>query len=254
MKVTRLGLELARQVFQVHGVDCRGKVVVRKRLARGHLVPCFAQLSPWLIGMEACATAHPWGRGLTTLGQDVRLTAPQFVRPSRRNPQNDGNEAEARCAAVSRPHMRFVPGKSAEQQAVLTVHRARELLGRDRTALVNPMRGLLADYGIISAQGLERCRQTLPRLLADADHGLPVLARQVIAALQERLRDLAQRIAACDCRVTALARQSEAAPRLMRLEGAGAVPATAIVAAIGEGKVFKNGRRFAAWLGLVPRR
>jgi transposase len=253
MKIVRIGIDIAKQVLQVHGVDRRGKVVMRKQLTRGKLLPFFAQLSPCLIGMEACATAHYWARELTKLGHDVRLMAPQFVRPYRQNPKNDSNDAEAICEAVSRPTMRFVPVKSVAQQAVLTIHRARELLVRDRTALVNQMRGLLAEYGLIGAQGIERFRQTLPRLLEDADNGLPILASDVIAELQERLRDLDQRIAAYDSRLAGLARQSDAARRLMQLEGVGAVTATAIVATIGDGTVFKNGRQFAAWLGLVPR-
>jgi transposase len=253
MKVVRIGIDIAKHVLQVHGVDRRGKVAMRKQLTRGKLLPFFAQLSPCLIGMEACATAHYWARELTKLGHDVRLMAPQFIRPYRKNLKNDRNDAEAICEAVSRPTMRFVPVKSVAQHAVLTLHRARELLVRDRTALVNQMRGLLAEYGLISAQGIERFRQALPRLLEDADNGLPVLAREVIAELQERLRDLDQRIAAYDSRLTGLARQSDAARRLMQLEGVGAVTATAIVATIGDGKVFKNGHQFAAWLGLVPR-
>jgi transposase len=183
----------------------------------------------------------------------VRLIAPQFVRPYRKNPKNDGNDAEAICEAVSRPNMRFVPVKSVAQQAVLTVHRARELLVRDRTALVNQVRGLLAEYGIVVPQGIARLRRVLPAVLDDAANGLPELAREVVAESQERLWDLDERIATYDRRITRLARQSEAAQRLMQLEGVGTATATAIVAAIGDGKAFNNGRQFAAWLGLVPR-
>lgn len=148
MKVTRIGLDLAKHVLQVHGVDRHGKVVMRKQLTRATMRGFFAQLSPCLIGVEACASAHYWARELSQFGHTVRLMAPQFVRPYRKNPKNDGNDAEAICEAVSRPNMRFVPVKSAAQQAVLTVHRARELLVGDRTALVNQIRGLLAEYGI----------------------------------------------------------------------------------------------------------
>ena len=252
MKVTRIGIGLAKQVFQVHGVDGHDKVVIRKQLTRAKMRGFFAQLSPCLIGIEACASAHYWARELSQFGHTVRLIAPQFVRPYRKNPKNDGNDAEAICEAVSRPNMRFVPVKSVAQQAVLTVHRARELLVGDRTALVNQIRGLLAEYGIVVPQGIACLRRVLPSVLGDAANGLPGLARDIIAELQERLWDLDARIATYDRRIAQLARQHEAAQRLMPLEGVGAVTATAIVATIGDGKAFKNGRQFAAWLGLVP--
>jgi transposase len=252
MKVTRIGIDLAKQVFQVHGVDRHDKVVIRKQLTRAKMRGFFAQLSPCLIGIEACASAHYWARELSQFGHTVRLIAPQFVRPYRKNPKNDGNDAEAICEAVSRPAIRFVPVKSVAQQAVLTVHRARELLVGDRTALVNQIRGLLAEYGIVVPQGIARLRRVLPSVLDDAANGLPGLAREIIAELQERLWDLDARIAAYDRRIAQLARQHEAAQRLMQLEGVGAVTATAIMATIGDGKAFKNGRQFAAWLGLVP--
>jgi transposase len=252
MKVTRIGIDLAKQVFQVHGVDRHEKVVIRKQLTRAKMRGFFAQLSPCLIGIEACASAHYWARELLQFGHTVRLIAPQFVRPYRKNPKNDGNDAEAICEAVSRPNMRFVPVKSAAQQAVLTVHRARELLVGGRTALVNQIRGLLAEYGIVVPQGIARLRRVLPSVLDDAANGLPGLAREIFAELQERLWDLDARIAAYDRRIAQLARQHEAAQRLMQLEGVGAATATAIVATIGDGKAFKNGRQFAAWLGLVP--
>jgi transposase len=212
----------------------------------------FAQLPSCLIGIEACASAHYWAREWSQFGHTVRLIAPQFVRPYRKNPKNDRNDAEAICEAVSRPNMRFVPMNSGAQQAVLTVHRARELLVGDRTALVNQIRGLLAEYGIVVPQGIARLRRVLPSVLEDTVNGLPVLAREVVAELQERLWDLDERIATYDRRIAQLARQSEAAQRLMPLEGVGAATATAIVATIGDGKTFKNGRQFAAWLGLVP--
>jgi transposase len=253
MKVRRIGVDLATHIFQVHGVDDHDKVVIRKQLTRGHMRAFFARLPPCLVGMEACASAHYWARALGQLGHTVRLMAPQFVQPYRKNPKNDGNDAEAICEAVSRPTMRFVPIKSVEQQAVLTVHRARELLVGNRTALANQMRGLLAEYGIVVPQGIARLRRALPGVLADADNGLPLLAREIIAELQERLRDLDQRVLAYDRRITPLAKQSDAAQRLMQVEGVGAVTAPAIVATVGNGTVFKNGRQFAAWLGLVPR-
>jgi transposase len=253
MKVTRIGMDLAKQVFQVHGVDRHGKVVIRKQLTRGSMRGFFAQLPACLIGMEACASAHYWARELLQFGHTVRLIAPQFVRPYRKNPKNDGNDAEAICEAVSRPNMRFVPVKSVAQQAVLTVHRARALLVGNRTALVNQIRGLLAEYGIVAPRGIARLRRVLPSVLEDAANGLPVLTREVMAELQERLWDLDERIASYDRRIAQLAHQHEAAQRLMQLEGVGAATATAVVATIGDGRAVKNGRQFAAWLGLVPR-
>jgi transposase len=252
MKVTRIGVDLAKQVFQVHGVDRHGNVVIRKQLTRGKMRGFFAQLPSCLIGIEACASAHFWARELSQFGHTVRLIAPQFVRPYRKNPKNDGNDAEAICEAVSRPNMRFVPVKSVAQQAVLTVHRARELLVGNRTALVNQMRGLLAEYGIVVPQGIARLRRVLPSVLEDEANGLPVLTREVMAELQERLWDMDERIASYDRRIAQLAHQHEVAQRLMQLEGVGAATATAVVATIGDGQAFKNGRQFAAWLGLVP--
>jgi transposase len=253
MKVTRIGIDLAKQIFQVHGVDHHGKVVIRKQLTRGKIRAFIAQLSPCLIGMEACASAHYWAREFSQFGHTVRLMAPQFVRPYRKNPKNDGNDAEAICEAVSRPNMRFVPVKSVAQQAILMAHRARELLVGDRTALANQIRGLLTEYGIVVPQGIARLRRALPLVLEDAENGLPGLAREVIVELQDRLQDLDQRLATYDRRIAQLASQNTIAQRLMQLEGVGAVTATAIVATIGNGKAFKNGRQFAAWLGLVPR-
>jgi transposase len=252
MKVTRMGMELATQVFQVHGVARHGKVVIRRQLTRGTMRGFFAQLPACLIGMEACASAHYGARELSQFGHTVRLIAPQFVRPYRKNPKNDGNDAEAICEAVSRPNMRFVPVNSVAQPAVLAVHRARELLVGDRTALVHQMRGLLAAYGIMVPQGMTRLRRALPSVLEDAANGRPALTREVIADLQARLWDLDERIASDDRRIAQLARQHEAAQRLMPLEGVGAATATAIVATMGDGKALRNGRQFAAWLGLVP--
>jgi transposase len=253
MKVTRIGIDWAKQVFQVHGVDHHGKVLIRKPLTRAKIRVFCAQCPPCLIGMEACARAHYWARELSRLGHTVRLMASQFVRPYRKNPKNDGNDADAICEAVSRPNMRFVPVKSVEQQAVLMVHRVRELVVGDRTALVNQIRGLLTAYGIVVPQGIERLRRALPLVRRDAENELPGLAREVIAELQERLQDLDQRLTTDDRRIAQLASQNAAARRLMQLEGIGAVTATAMVATIGNGKAFKNGRPFAAWLGLVPR-
>lgn len=253
MKLTTIGMDLAKNVFQVHGADKRGKPVLKKQLKRAQMLPFFANLAPCKIGMEACGSAHYWARELGRLGHEVRLMAPQFVSPYRKNDKNDGNDAEAICEALGRPNMRFVPVKDAEQQAVLCVHRARALLVAERTALVNQIRGLLSEYGIVVGQGVSRLRRALPEVLEDAANDLPALAREVFAERYSHLRALDARIEAYDRRLGALAQQMAPAQRLMQVPGVGPLTATAVVATVGDAQVFRNGRQFAAWLGLVPR-
>jgi transposase len=253
MKITRIGIDLAKNVFQVHGVDQHGKTVLQKQLSRAKVEAFFAGLSPCLIGMEACAGAHYWARELAKHGHNVRLIAAQFVRPYRKNEKNDKNDAEAICEAVGRPNMRFVPVKSVEQQAVLTIHRVRSLRVAERTALVNQIRGLLSEYGIVMAQGIARLRRELPGILEDANNNLPDLARVVFSELRLQLLALDRQIIDYDRRIAQLAARSEPAQRLMKLDGIGPLTATAIVASIQDGKCFKNGRQFTAWLGLTPR-
>ena len=249
--MTRIGIDLAKHVFQLHGVDVHGHTVLRRRLSRTQLRPFIAQLLPCLVGMEACGSAHYWAREVRALGHDVRLIAPQFVAPYRTKDKNDGNDAEAICEAVGRPHMRFVPVKDVEQQAVLTVHRARQLLIAERTAVVNQSRGLLAEYGLIVPAGIGALRRAWPQLLETP--GLPTLAHAVFTDLADRLRAVDERIAVYDHRVDQLARQTEPVQRLMQVPGVGPVTATALVATVGNAHAFKNGRQLAAWLGLVPR-
>src|SRR5689334_52086 len=234
MQVTRIGFDIAKSVFQVHGVDEHGKVVVRQQLTRRKVLPYFAQLPACRIGMEACGSAHYWGRELQKLGHDVRLMAVQLIKPYRSKQKNDRNDAEAICEAVSRPQMRFVPIKTIEQQAVLTVHRARELLVRERTALANQIRGLLLEYGIAMAAGIQRLRRELPVVLNATDETLPALAHTVVSELHARFRELDERIAGHDRQIAQVAKQSEAAKRLMAVEGVGPITATAVVATIGE--------------------
>ena len=253
MQISRIGLDMAKNVFQAHGVDESGKAVLRKKLQRSKVLGFFARLESCTIGMEACAGSHYWARELTRQGHTVRLIAGQFVRPYRKSGKNDQNDAEAICEAAGRPNMRFVPIKSVEQQAVLSVHRVRQLRVGERTALVNQIRGLLAEYGIVVAQGITRIRRALPGILEDAENGLPDLAREVFAELYYRLIELDRQIADHDRRINRLAEHSEAARRIMQLEGIGPLTATAIVATVGNGRCFKNGRQFAAWLGLTPR-
>lgn len=252
-KITRIGLDLAKNVFQVHGVDKDDHIVVRKTLRRSQVLKYFAQCPACLIGMEACSGAHYWARELQALGHTVRLMAPQFVKPYRKNNKTDANDAEAICEAVSRRSMRFVPMKSVEQQAVLTVHRARQLLVQERTSLSNQVRGLLLEYGITIPLGITQVRRELPRILEDAENGLPDLSRSVFAERYQRLIELDRQVRHYEREIKQLAKQSEAAQRVMKLEGVGPITATAVVASVGDASVFKNGRQFAAWLGLTPR-
>lgn len=252
MKAARIGLDIAKSVFQIHGVDGHGKAVLKKTLARSEMLAFFANLPACLIGIEACAGSHYWARELIKLGHDARLMAAQFVTPYRKSGKNDANDAEAICEAVGRPHMRFVPVKSEEAQAVLTVHRARALTISERTALVNQVRGLLGEFGIVAGAGIAQARKLLAAIGA-GERELPFLARETLGDLHDRLRELDERILAYDRKIDALAKQSEPARRLMAIEGIGPVTATALVASVGEARAFKSGREFAAWLGLTPR-
>jgi transposase len=252
MKVVRMGLDIAKSVFQVHGVDAHGKTVVRKTLSRSEVLRYFVQCPPCMIGIEACAGAHYWGRELVRLGHDARLMAAQFVRPYRKSGKNDANDAEAICEAAGRPNMRYVPIKSEEAQAVLTVHRARTLLVSERTALSNQVRGLLGEFGLVFGQGMSTLKKKLMRI-GSGDFALPVVARETIADLHDRLRTLDTSIALYDRRIAQLARQSESAQRLMQIAGVGPITATAMVASVGNARAFANARQFAAWLGLTPR-
>lgn len=253
MKITTSGIDVAKSVFQVHGVDQHGNVVLRRQIRRSQLLQFFSKLEPCLIGMEACASSHYWARKLTALGHAVRLMAPQFVKPYRKNDKNDGNDAEAICEAVQRPSMRFVPVKSPEQQAELAVHRVRRRLMGKRTALINQLRGLLAEYGLVLAQGANQVRSKLPALLDASSESLPPLAVELFRDLYEELVQLEQRIGGHERRVERLYRASPVCQRLGQVEGIGTLTATAFVATVAHAAQFKNGRQCAAWLGLVPR-
>lgn len=253
MNVTTIGIDLAKHTFSLHGVDSRGNVVVRKTLSRTKLLPFLGSLPPCLVGMEACSGAHYWGRELTKLGHRVGIMAPRFVTPYRKGGKNDGNDAEAICEAVGRPGMRFVPVKSAEQQAILSLHRVRQGLIGERTALINQLRGLLAEFGVIMPKGRYSAQHHIPGILEDADNGLPILARRLLNDLYLRLRTMNEQVLAYDRELYRLARDSEPAQRLLSVPGVGEITATAILASVGDPKQFKNGRQFAAWLGLTPR-
>ncbi len=251
MQLTTIGLDLAKHVFQVHGVDAAGNIVLRRRLRRGQMITFFAGLAPCLVGMEACATAHFWARELTALGHDVRLMPAQYVKAYVKRGKNDAADAAAICEAVSRPSMRFVPVKSEAQQAALMLHRARDLLMRQRTQLINAVRGHLAEFGIIEAQGA----WNLPRVLAhlETEGELPEVARQILRLLAAQLDEAEQRIKDLDAQIAAWHKASPASQRLATIPGIGPLVATAITATIADPSTFRSGREFAAWLGLVPR-
>lgn len=251
MAIVRVGIDIATTVFQVHGVDVHGKTKLKKTLSRSEMLDFFARLPACLIGIEACAGAHYWARELKKLGHDVRLMASQFVIPYRKCGKNDANDAEAICEAVGRPNMRFVPVKTEEAQAVLTLHRARELLVAERIALSNQIRGLLGEFGILVPGGMARLRRAMLEIGTGQRH-LPVLAKQTIGELYERMLDQEKKAQEYERQITLLARQSEAASRLMQIEGIGPITASAMVANVTDAKLFKSGREFAAWLGLTP--
>jgi transposase len=253
MNGIRCGLDIAKRVFQVHWVDARGEVTLRKTLKRAQVLQHFANVPPGIVGIEACAGAHYWGRELTRLGHTVKLMAAQFVSPYRKSGKNDANDAEAICEAVHRPNMRFVAIKSEEQQSVLMWHRVRTLAVANRTALVNQMRGLLGEFGLIAPAGIAQLRRRIPGILEDADAKLPSLARQILNDLLEQLHGLDDRIETYERQLATLARETDAARRIMAIEGVGPITATAFVAAVGDARVFRSGRQFAAWLGLTPK-
>lgn len=253
MEITTIGLDLAKNVFQVHGVNERGRAVLRKQLKRDQVAPFFANLPPCLIGIEACASAHHWARKLQTLGHTVRLMAPQFVKPYVKSNKNDAADAEAICEAVSRPSMRFVPVKNVEQQSVLSLHRVRQGFVKARTAQANQIRGLLGEYGLVVPQGIAYIAQRVPALIEDAQNELPGSFRLLIQRLLDHLKTLQQQVDEIETQIKAWHRASEASQRLEKVPGIGPLTATVLVASVGDAKNFDNGRQFAAWLGVVPR-
>lgn len=249
-KFKRIGIDIAKQIFQVHGVDKAGKTVLLKKLQRAEMLRFFAQQEPVLIGMEACGGSHYWARELGKLGHEVKLISPQFVKPYRKSSKNDYNDAEAICEAVGRPNMRYVPVKNEEQQALLVMHRIRESWMDDRTSLMNQMRGHLHEFGIVMGQGRAALRKRLVEVLEDKS--LPLMFRQSMRSMQEALETLEEKLSALDKRIESWSKQDEQAQRLMTLGGVGAITASAAVATTGDARLFKNGRQYAAWLGLVP--
>lgn len=253
MNITTLGIDLAKSVFQIHGVDERGKVQVRKRLRRGQVAHFFANLPPCLIGMEACTGAHFWARKLTELGHTVKLIAPQFVKPYVKTNKNDAADAEAICEAVGRPGMRFVSVKSSEQQALLALHRVRQSFVKARTAQANQIRGLLSEFGIVFSQGITWVTKTLPVILEDASNNLPGASRALFSRLFEHFRELDRQAKELERQIEIWHRQNQASTRLEKIPGIGPLTASALVATIADARTYKNGRQLAASLGLVPR-
>ncbi len=248
-EITTIGVDLAKSVFTVHGVDRTGRTVLRKTVRRERLMELIAGLPPCLIGMEACGGAHQWARKFQEHGRRVGIMMARFVAPYRKSSKNDGNDAEAICEVVARPNMRFVPVKSAEQQAILSLHRVRQGFIEQRTATINRIHGLLAEFGVVQPQRAEQVRRAAVVVAEE----LPVLAREAITDLRAHLAYLDERITRYERQLVELARQRAAAVRIQRLPGVGPITASAITASISDGHEFANGRQFAAWPGLVPR-
>lgn len=253
MKITTVGIDLAKNVFQVHGVDERGKAVLKKQLRRDQMATFFVNLPPCLIGMEACSSAHHWARKLQGMGHTVRLMAPQFVKPYVKSNKNDAADAEAICEAVGRPNMRFVPVKNVEQQAVLALHRVRQGFVKARTAQANQIRGLLGEFGIIIPQGIGYIASRVPDLIEDASNELPGTFRLLVQRLLDHLKELDRQVDELEAQILAWHRSSELSCKLAQVPGIGPITASALVASIGDAKNFDNGRQVGAWLGLVPR-
>lgn len=252
MEISTIGLDLAKSIFQIHGVNATGQAVVRKALRRSQMLPFFAKLPPCLIGMEACGTSHHWARELTKLGHEVRLMPPAYVKPYVKRGKTDAADAEAICEAVTRPTMRFVAVKSPEQQGALAMHRTRDLLVKQRTQLVNMIRGLLAEFGIDIPRGLERALLMARQIVDGAMPDVPAEAAKVIAMLSRQVLDLHLRLREVDRDILAWQRANDVARRLATIPGIGPIGASALAASVADPHQFKSGRQFAAWLGLTP--
>lgn len=253
MQVTTIGLDIAKRVFQAHGVDETGKAVLRRKLQRPEVLAFFEGLSPCLVGIEACGTAHHWAREIQALGHEVRLMPASYVKPYVKRGKTDAADAEAICEAVTRPTMRFVPVKTPEQQAVLMLHRTRDLMVRQRTMLVNALRGHMAELGMVAPQGISRVADLVAVLLGEDETTMPKLARQALRGLAAELESLGERIEAIEAAILTWHRGNEASRRLASIPGVGPITASAIVASITDPTLFRSGRHLAAWIGLVPK-
>jgi transposase len=253
MDITTLGLDLAKNVFQVHGIDGTGAIVVRRRLRRAQVDTFFAGLTPCLIGMEACGTAHFWARELMALGHEVKIIPPSYVKAYVRRGKNDAADAAAICEAVGRPNMRFVPVKTEEQQAALMLHKARELLIRQQTMVVNALRAHMAELGMIAPQGRGKIKDIIAVIEDGADESIPDLAKAALKPLVSQLRANEDATAALDAEIKAWHKSNVASQRLATIPGIGFLTASAIAATVPDPSFFRSGREFSAWLGLVPR-
>jgi transposase len=251
--VTTIGLDIAKSVFQVHGVDAAGQVVIRRQLKRRYVLAFFQKLAPCLIGIEACASSHYWSRELQALGHTVRLMPAAYVKPYVKRQKNDATDAEAICEAVTRANMRFVETKTAEQQSCLMLHRTRHLLIRQQTAVINAIRAHLAEFGIVAPLGRHGVEELLGVVADPKDRRVPDVARACLAALGAQLRVLKKQILEFDRMINAWHRSSAASKRLDEIPGVGPALATALVASVANPKAFRSGRNFSAWIGLVPK-
>lgn len=249
-KIIRIGVDTSKSVFQLHGVDAAEQLVLLKKLRRGEMRRFFGSLPPTVIGMEACGGAHHWARVLQELGHEVRLLPPQYVKPYVKRGKNDAADAAAICEAMSRPSMRFVPVKTVENQAALMLHGARDLLIRQRTMLLNAVRGHAAEFGVVGAKGVGRISELLERIAAST---LPELAHRIFASLSEQLEALEEQLTVLDRQLSAWHRQNECSRRLAGIPGVGPVVATALAMKVPDPRVFRSGRHFAAWVGLTPK-
>lgn len=253
MQISTIGLDLAKHVFQVHGVDAAGQVVIRRQLRRNQVLSFFSALPPCLVGLEACGSAHHWARELQALGHEVRLMPPAYVKPYVRRQKNDAADAAAICEAVTRPSMRFVPVKRAEAQGVLMLHRTRALLVRQRTMLINALRAHLSEFGHVAAQGNAGLTQLAGLVCGSAEaSGVPQVALPALAALGRQIAELNVKIAELERAIRAEHTGNPVSRRLATIPAIGPLTASAIAATVPDARVFRSGREFAAWLGLVP--
>jgi len=251
--ITTIGLDIAKSVFQAHGVDVEGHVIIRRQLKRRYVLAFFQKLPPCLVGIEACASSHHWSRELKALGHTVRLMPPAYVKPYVKRQKNDTADAEAICEAVTRPTMRFVATKTPEQQSCLMLHRTRHLFIRQQTAVINSIRAHLAEFGIVAPVGRNGVEQLLGVVADSNDRRLPEVARACVAALGAQLQTQKAQILEFDRLIRAWHRSSEASKRLDEVPGIGPALATALVASVADPKAFRSGRDFSAWIGLVPK-
>ena len=253
MSIEVLGIDIAKNAFQLHGVNRGGGAVFKRRVMRDQLLEVVAQIERCTIVVEACTGAFYWARKFEELGHQVKIISPQYVKPFVRRQKNDGNDAEAICTAARQPHIPLVPKKSIEQQDIQALHRARQRMVNHRTAVVSQIRGLLLDRGFAIGKSITRARRIIPEILSDVENEITLLAREALNELYDLFRDLDRRIIIFDRKIDAVFRDSEVCQRIAKIKGVGPKTATAIVAAVGDGSEFKNGRHLAAWVGLVPR-